>query len=498
MTQSFSDLFIFEMANNHQGDVEHGLQIIRAMGVIARKHRINAGVKLQYRDLDTFIHPQYTDRTDVAHIPRFVATRLSDAEFRTLVTAIKDEGLVSICTPFDELSVKKALAHDVDILKVASCSADDWPLLEAIAAADKPVIISTGGLALRGIDSVVTFAANRALDYALMHCVALYPMPPHLANMNFLSRMIRRYPGVPVGYSGHECPCDVELVKIAVSKGASVLERHVGIPTLAAPLNTYSMSPEQTDAWVDAALKTRQICGNGESREPSPQEVSSVRSLKRGAYAARPIRQGTTIHKDDVMFAAPCGDRQTTSGEFSQHRASFIASRDYDRFDPISETREPDLITYTRDVVHDAKGLINEAHIALGPDAEVELSHHYGLARFRETGAILIKVVDRDYCKKLIVMLPGQAHPTHYHRLKEETFQLLWGDLEVVLNDRRVRLNRGEKFLVPRTVHHGFTTVGGAIFEEISTRSVNGDSYYLDEQIRHLDPMERKTILEAW
>ena len=71
MTQTFPDLlFVFEMANNHQGDVEHGLRIISEMGQIAGRHGIQAAVKLQYRDLDTFIHPDYLQRTDVeAHPP---------------------------------------------------------------------------------------------------------------------------------------------------------------------------------------------------------------------------------------------------------------------------------------------------------------------------------------------------------------------------------------------------------------------------------------------
>ena len=47
-------LFIFEVANNHQGSLQHGLDIVEAMGRIARKHRIRAAVKLQYRDLNTF------------------------------------------------------------------------------------------------------------------------------------------------------------------------------------------------------------------------------------------------------------------------------------------------------------------------------------------------------------------------------------------------------------------------------------------------------------
>ena len=73
----FEDLFIFEMANNHQGSVEHGLRIIEAMAGIAKRRGIRAGVKLQYRDLDTFIHPDYAARTDVKHIPRFLGTRLT-------------------------------------------------------------------------------------------------------------------------------------------------------------------------------------------------------------------------------------------------------------------------------------------------------------------------------------------------------------------------------------------------------------------------------------
>ncbi|MEQ1727821.1 MAG: sialic acid synthase, partial [Vicinamibacterales bacterium] len=99
MTELLSDLFIFELANNHQGRMEHAVRIIRAMGDIARRHRIHAGVKFQYRHLDTFIHPAYRERTDVPHIPRFMGTRLEADTFRALVAEVHRQGLVSICTP---------------------------------------------------------------------------------------------------------------------------------------------------------------------------------------------------------------------------------------------------------------------------------------------------------------------------------------------------------------------------------------------------------------
>ena len=34
----FKNLFIFEIANNHQGDVTNGINIIKEMGTIAKKY----------------------------------------------------------------------------------------------------------------------------------------------------------------------------------------------------------------------------------------------------------------------------------------------------------------------------------------------------------------------------------------------------------------------------------------------------------------------------
>ena len=63
----FSGLFTFDLANNHQGDTTHALNIIKSMGVIAKNHGIKAAFKFQLRDLNTFIHPQYIHREDLPY-----------------------------------------------------------------------------------------------------------------------------------------------------------------------------------------------------------------------------------------------------------------------------------------------------------------------------------------------------------------------------------------------------------------------------------------------
>ena len=37
--------FVFEMANNHQGSLDHGLKMIRAMADIVASRHISAGIK---------------------------------------------------------------------------------------------------------------------------------------------------------------------------------------------------------------------------------------------------------------------------------------------------------------------------------------------------------------------------------------------------------------------------------------------------------------------
>jgi sialic acid synthase SpsE/mannose-6-phosphate isomerase-like protein (cupin superfamily) len=498
MNDLLDDLYIFEMANNHQGSVDHGLAIIDAAARLARETKIKAAVKLQFRDLDTFIHSDFKGKPGIAHVPRFESTRLEVDEFRQLVDAIRNGGLIPVATPFDEASVGTCLDLGVQVIKVASCSARDWPLLECIASARKPVIASTGGLGIFDIDNLVSFFRKRVPSFALMHCVSLYPTPNDQMALNFMEKMIRRYPYVRIGYSGHEAPDNTEVAVAAIAKGARLLERHVGVPTETVKLNGYSMNPDEMELWVQAAERARTICGPDQGKHVSQPELDSLLSLQRGVFARKPIRKGDEIAADDVFFAMPCEPGQLTSGDFGHLRATYTASRDYNVNESVYEKPAADQISQLRGILHDAKGLIFEAGIVLGDDYQIEISHHFGLESFRQTGCILVNLINREYAEKLLIVLPSQKHPLHHHKKKEETFRLLWGDCEVQLNDENIPLTPGDSVLVQRGDVHGFGSVGGAIIQEISTTHIVGDSYYEDRRIGDLDPMQRKTILESW
>ena len=148
--------------------------------------------------------------------------------------------------------------------------------------------------------------------------------------------------------------------------------------------------------------------------------------------------------------------------------------------------------------VHQVRALLHEARVPLNSSFTVEYSHHYGIDRFFETGAVLIECVAREYVKKIIVQLPGQVHPSHFHRHKEETFQVLYGELHTEVDGHRRTLAPGETVLIQPGVFHGFSTTTGVVFEELSTRGEADDSVYRDKRINQMRREERKVIVDHW
>ncbi len=148
--------------------------------------------------------------------------------------------------------------------------------------------------------------------------------------------------------------------------------------------------------------------------------------------------------------------------------------------------------------MHEVKALLNLARVALGSEFAVEYSHHYGIANFRETGVVIIDCINREYCKKILVQLPNQAHPAHYHKRKEETFQVLWGELHTELDGRRKVLQPGDTQVVLPGVWHRFWSETGCVFEEVSSTHFNDDSVYRDPQINRMERASRKTLVDHW
>ena len=496
INMNFENLFIYEMANNHQGSVEHGKKIIDEMSKISKKHKINAAVKFQYRQLDSFIHPDFRNDLKAKHISRFLSTELSKNDFLELINYTKSKDMLTVVTPFDEASVDVILKHKVDIIKIASCSSSDWPLLTKISKAKKPVIASTGGLNYDQIDNLYSFLLPKVPQLALLHCVGIYPTPNKDLNINAVSSFIKRYPDVTIGYSGHENPDDVTPIISAISKGAKIFERHIGVVTDTITLNGYAMNPKQVNKWVEAANRT--IEGLGFDKVYNKAESDSMLSLKRGVVANKKIKKGNIIKEEDIYYAMPCNEGQLDSGQFGKIRCEYKASKDYSKNEALYEKFELDSYHKIRTIVHRAQAILRRNKLIFNNETSAEISHHYGIENFEKFGIFIVNVINLEYCKKIIIVFPGQVHPEQHHIKKQETFHVLEGSLDVTLNGIKQTLVSGDIATVDRGVKHIFSSEKGCVIEEISSTHFRNDSFYTDEKINKMDPLARKTVIDKF
>jgi sialic acid synthase SpsE len=313
----FEDLFVLEMANNHWGSVERGLKIVTAFSQIVRFNNVRAAIKLQFRDIDSFIHKDFRDRPEIRYIKKTIDTRMSEEGFATLVKAIRQASCMPMATPFDEKSVDLCCELGIPILKLASSDLNDWFLIEKIAKTKKPVIVSTGGSSLKDLDDLVTFFQNRHIPLAINHCVSIYPAEDRELELNQIDFLRNRYPSHTIGFSTHEFQDWTASMLIAYAKGARTFERHIDIEADNKAVTPYCSRPEQIDAWFKAYHKVREMCGapGTQKRLPPQKEIAYLDSLVRGVYAKRDLPEGHILTDEDVYLAIPLQKGQVSCRE---------------------------------------------------------------------------------------------------------------------------------------------------------------------------------------
>jgi N-acetylneuraminate synthase len=313
----FDELFVLELANNHLGDLQRGLKIISNYAQVVRFNNVRAAIKLQFRDVDSFIHRDFRQRDDIRYIKKTLDTRLQPEDYATLVQAIREASCIPMATPFDETSVDFCCELGIPILKIASSDCNDRVLIEKIAKAKKPAIVSTGGSSLKDIDDLVTFFDNRHIPLAINHCVSLYPSEDNDIELNQIDFLRNRYPNHVIGFSTHEYRDWTSSMLMAYAKGARTFERHVDIQTEGMTVSPYCSVPEQVDTWFKAFHHAKRMCGapGSQKRLPPQKEIAYLDALVRGVYARRDLPVGHVLHDADVYLAVPLQQGQISCRE---------------------------------------------------------------------------------------------------------------------------------------------------------------------------------------
>ena len=331
-----------------------------------------------------------------------------------------------------------------------------------------------------------------------MHCVGIYPTKPKDLELNQIDFLKSRYPGINVGYSTHEEPDEYEAVIIAVGKKAEIFEKHVALNTEKYTPNAYSVTPLQMESWLNAAKKALKICVIENKRKKELEsETRDLGQFKRGLFLKRDINKNELITSNDVYFSWPPVQNQLLANEYSKY-LKIKALSDLRADNPLmkDEINLENLKSNIKQNVEIVRKFIEKKDVILPKTFDLELSHHYGLDQFKNYGLSMITLVNREYCKKILILLKGQKHPEQFHKIKEETFLILQGNLELKVDGKVYKLNSGDMHTIKPNQVHSFLSKEGCIIEEISTNHKSSDSYYLDDKINLSN--NRKTIVKLW
>lgn len=317
----FENFFVLELANNHWGKLDRGLKIIRNHAAIVRYNNVKAAIKLQFRDVDEFIHPEFKGNTENRYIKKTEDTKLNRSDFARMVEEIRYLSCIPMATPFDEASVDLCVEFDMPIIKIASSDMNDWVLIEKIASTRRPTIASTGGASEKDLDDLVRFYEKRDIPLAINHCVSLYPSEDGELELDQIDYLKSRYPNHVIGLSTHEYHDWTSSMLVSYAKGARTWERHIDIEEGGIPVAPYCSLPHQIDEWFKAYHKAVEMCGGtGTSkRVPKRKETEYLDGLVRGVYAKRDLPAGYELQhqnlEDDFYLAIPLQKGQLSCRE---------------------------------------------------------------------------------------------------------------------------------------------------------------------------------------
>lgn len=293
---------IAEISSNHLGDVERACRLVEAAAATGAD-----AVKIQTFDADALTidcdRPEFIVRTppwagmNYYQLYREIALPVEHTE--RLFRAAREAGITLFSSPFDERAVELLACLDCPAYKIASFEANDDPLLRAVAATGKPVIVSTGVSSQADVRrTLAVLRESGCREPAFLHCVSEYPA--RTADMNLRALDWLASLGCPVGLSDHTL--DNLAAVVAVARGASIIEKHFTLRRAdGGPDAAFSLEPAEFEALVAAVRGAWEALGDADVLAGTRPGAQHARSL----FVVRAVARGEVLTGEDVRAIRP-------------------------------------------------------------------------------------------------------------------------------------------------------------------------------------------------
>ncbi len=296
-----SVMVVAELSGNHLG------YKARAMALVEAAHRAGAdAIKLQTFSPQHLAgdNPAYTTLISGPWKGRtlfdlYTETCLPWAWHRSLFEYARDLGMECFSSPFHPGAVDFLETLDCPRYKVASFEVGDIPLLERIAATQKPVIMSTGVADDDDIDRALE--ALGACPVTLLHCISEYPANPLEMNLRRMTDLGLFAPHA-IGLSDHSLTPTAAICAVAL--GATVIEKHLTMSRASGgPDAGFSLEPSEFAETVRMIRHAEGACLTPTPQKPAAE--SSYASLRKSVWVIENVAKGDRITPENTRVLRP-------------------------------------------------------------------------------------------------------------------------------------------------------------------------------------------------
>ena len=297
----YPPLVIAEMGINHEGSLETAFEMVDAAvraGVEILKHQTHI-VDDEMCEAAKKVIP---GNADVSIYEIMKRCALSEKEEIALKEYVESKGMIFLSTPFSRAAADRLMKMNVQAFKIGSGECNNYPLLEHVAQAHKPVILSTGMNTIASIRKAVDIFNRYRVPVALLHTTNLYPTPFNLVRLGAMQEMAEAFPNCVYGLSDHTTNNLACLSAVAL--GASIAERHfTDRMDRKGPDICCSMDEQAARELIEQSRIIHSMRGG--HKGPLPEEQVTIDFAYATVVTIRPVRKGECFTKDNIWVKRP-------------------------------------------------------------------------------------------------------------------------------------------------------------------------------------------------
>jgi N-acetylneuraminate synthase len=302
----YKPYIIAEVGVNHEGSMKLAKRLVdeaKDGGADAVKFQSYKAQTLASKD-----SPSYWDTTKEPTTSQYELFKKHDSfwidEMQELKNYCDEVGIEFMSTPFD-IESANFLDDMMDVYKISSSDLTNKPFIEYMCQFNKPIILSTGASFLHEIQEAVSWIEKYGNPLALLHCVLNYPTPDENANLGMILDLKAKFPDKIIGYSDHTLPKDMKVCEMATMLGSVIIEKHfTHDKTLPGNDHYHAMDKDDLKLFRNNLKRTFEILG-GFKVEALEDEAPARNNARRSLVAARNIKKGHVITKEDLTFKRP-------------------------------------------------------------------------------------------------------------------------------------------------------------------------------------------------